>query len=83
MKALVRPYKVERFIDDAGIGGRIHYHEGYLPTDREKDPDVDKIASRTLEAFEDGILHLFQKRQGEYHYSYFAMKKALRAQRIT
>jgi hypothetical protein len=65
-------------------GQQLEYHRGLLVRDRSPASElaedqrriVAKIADAALTAAEDGLVHLVQRRNGEFDFSYLAIKRA-------
>ena len=64
-------------------GSRITYHRGHLCVDRQQRPhaphdparaELNRLADGAMHASEQGLVHLFQKRHGEAHFSYIAIR---------
>lgn len=80
------PYDEARFctwLADAPSGARIIYYRGLLAfermpsagvLDQERRQRLARLASRALQAAEDGRVHLLQRRLGDNDYLYIAIK---------
>lgn len=53
----------------------IKYYEGFIFYDREHDENVDLIAKEAWQLYEEGLVHLLQKRIGECAYIYYVVKR--------
>jgi hypothetical protein len=81
----IRPLTVGRFwswLARAEPGAALEYHRGLLILDRSPSSElsederrtVAKIADAALGAAEDGLVHLVQRRNGPFDFSYVAIK---------
>jgi rhodanese-related sulfurtransferase len=83
----IRPLTAARFwswLARTVPGAALEYHRGLLVLDRSpaselKDEErrtVAKLADAALQAAEEGRVHLVQRRNGDFDFSYFAIKAA-------
>ena len=83
----IRPLTVGRFwswLARSEPGAALEYHRGLLILDRSPASElgederrtVAKIADAALAAAEDGLVHLVQRRNGPFDFSYVAIKAA-------
>jgi hypothetical protein len=91
----IRPLTVGRFwswLARSEPGGALEYHRGLLILDRSPASElsederrtVAKIADAVLGAAEDRLVHLVQRRNGPFDFSYVAIKAApARARRVS
>ncbi len=72
------------WLGQAAPGDTLTYHRGSLPHDRTphtsrlSDSDraeLGRITSRTVWAFEQGLVHLLQRRHGDEDYSYYLIAR--------
>ena len=75
-------FSLRAWLDRATPGASVEYHRGLLARDRSPDSElredvrrrVAEVADAACRAAEDGRVHLVQRRNGEFDFSYLAIK---------
>ncbi len=78
MMGRTKPGPAEQYlrgwIERSSPGDTLTYYEGYLPADKGKG-EVNRLALTALQAYDDGLVYLTQKRLGDRHYCYRITKR--------
>lgn len=49
----------------------VQYYRGYIFSDRAQNAAVDALANEAWALYKEGLIHLLQRRMGEYDYIYY------------